>query len=211
MRYKLPATVALVLIVAIQALCTLFFVSDIVAGVVGVHRDPLSWETRELLEIGAGVGLVLGVVLGAALLFRVLRRTHRMENRLREVSGAFAALLEARFVEWRLTPSERDVAWFTIKGLSIAEIAGLRGTSEGTIKAQSNAIYRKAKVTGRTQLLSLFIEDLMGEAPVPAAAPSPARPAPGPRRAAAAGTVTGEGGSVASVLPQAGVRNREGA
>ena len=41
------------------------------------------------------------------------------------------------------------MAWFTIKGLSIAEIARLRGTSEGTVKAHSNAIYRKAGVSGR--------------------------------------------------------------
>ena len=59
------------------------------------------------------------------------------------------------------------MAWFTIKGLSIAEIARLRGTSEGTVKAHSNAIYRKAGVSGRTQLLSLFIEDLMEPAPPP--------------------------------------------
>ena len=31
------------------------------------------------------------------------------------------------------------------------------------MKAHSNAIYRKAGVNGRTQLLSLFIEDLMGD------------------------------------------------
>jgi len=43
----------------------------------------------------------------------------------------------------------------------------LRETSEGTVKAQTNAIYRKAQVTGRPQLLSLFIDDLMDEAPLP--------------------------------------------
>jgi DNA-binding NarL/FixJ family response regulator len=37
----------------------------------------------------------------------------------------------------------------------------LRQTSEGTVKAQTNAIYRKAEVSGRSQLLSLFIDDLM--------------------------------------------------
>lgn len=73
-----------------------------------------------------------------------------------------------------LTPSERDVAWFTIKGLSLAEIARMRQTSDGTVKAQSNAIYRKAGVSGRTQLLSLFLEDLMEEGPRAAAR----RPAP---------------------------------
>ena len=62
-----------------------------------------------------------------------------------------------------LTPSERDVAMLSIKGLSIADMAGLRETKEGTIKAQCNAVYRKAGVTGRPQLLSLFIEELMAE------------------------------------------------
>ena len=56
---------------------------------------------------------------------------------------------------------EADVALFAIKGLSTAEIAALRQTSEGTVKAQTNAIYRKAGVSGRSQLLSLLIEDLM--------------------------------------------------
>jgi DNA-binding CsgD family transcriptional regulator len=72
-------------------------------------------------------------------------------------------LLADRFADWGLTPAERDVALFAIKGMSTAEIAALRNTSEGTVKAQTNAIYRKAGVTGRPQLLSLFIEDLMGE------------------------------------------------
>ena len=55
------------------------------------------------------------------------------------------------------------MALFTIKGLSIQEIAGLRNTSEGTVKAQSNAIYRKSGVSGRTQLLSLFLDDLLAD------------------------------------------------
>ena len=70
-------------------------------------------------------------------------------------------LLEERFAEWGLTPAESDVALFAIKGMTTAEIASLRKTSEGTVKAQTNAIYRKAGVSGRSQLLSLFIEDLM--------------------------------------------------
>jgi DNA-binding CsgD family transcriptional regulator len=157
------ATALLVLVVAIQTICSLFFVWDIGASFIGVERAPLSWEVRELLEIGASVGLLLGVALGAALLTRTLRDNRTMRGKLRETAGAFAVLLEERFAEWGLTPSERDVAWFTIKGMTIAEIARLRETSEGTVKAQSNAIYRKAGVAGRTQLLSLFMEDLMDD------------------------------------------------
>ena len=50
-----------------------------------------------------------------------------------------------------------------IKGLTIADIARVRQTKDGTIKAQCNAIYSKAGVTGRQQLLSLFIEELMND------------------------------------------------
>jgi DNA-binding NarL/FixJ family response regulator len=49
--------------------------------------------------------------------------------------------------------------------MSTKEIAGMRDSSEGTVKAQTNAIYRKAGVGSRTQLLSLFIDDLMNVMP----------------------------------------------
>ena len=150
-------------IFAVQALCAFFFVSDILSSVLGIRTTPVSWEIRELMEIGASIGLVLGVVVGALMLRRALRERNTAEERLRRASGAFMDLLEERFAEWGLTPSERDVALFAIKGMSTAEIAGLRSTSEGTVKAQTNAIYRKAGVSGRSQLLSLFIEDLMRE------------------------------------------------
>jgi DNA-binding CsgD family transcriptional regulator len=78
-------------------------------------------------------------------------------------AGLFMDMLQERFVEWGLTPAEKDVALFSIKGLSLQEIAKLRNTSEGTVKAQTNAIYRKAGVSGRPQLLSLFIEDLIAD------------------------------------------------
>jgi DNA-binding CsgD family transcriptional regulator len=148
-------------ILAVQAVCTVFFVSDILLTVLGTRTAPISWQSRELLEIGASVGLILGVVLGALALRRSIRERHRAEEKLRRASGAFLELLTERFDDWGLTPAERDVALFAIKGLSTQEIAALRATSEGTVKAQTNAIYRKAGVSGRPQLLSLFIEDLM--------------------------------------------------
>lgn len=73
-------------------------------------------------------------------------------------------LMHDHFEAWGLTPAERDVALFSIKGLSVPDIAAIRKTSEGTVKAQTNAIYRKAGGSGRPQLLSLFIDDLLGDA-----------------------------------------------
>lgn len=147
----------------VQALCALFFVSDIAMSVFGIYPAPLSWTSREVLEIGAAVGLVLGLVFGALALRRSLRELGTARARLRRASSAFMDILTEHFDTWGLTPAERDVALFSIKGLSTQEIATLRNTSEGTVKAQTNAIYRKAGVSGRPQLLSLFIDDLMGE------------------------------------------------
>lgn len=158
------APIALVLLV--QALCASFFSWDIITSVLGIETAPVSWELRELMEIGAAVGLILGVILGAILLRRALVQRNRAEEKLRRASAAFMDVLLERFDAWGLTPSERDVALFAIKGMSTAEIATLRATSEGTVKAQTNAIYRKAGVSGRSQLLSLFIEDLMDDAGV---------------------------------------------
>lgn len=151
---------------ALQAVCALFFVSDILLSVFGLYAAPISWQSREILEIGAALGLILGLGLGAAALAGALHETARTRARLHRAASAFGDLLEARFAEWGLTPAERDVALFAIKGLSTAEIAALRTTSEGTVKAQTAAIYRKAGVSGRGPLLSLFIEDLMESGPL---------------------------------------------
>jgi DNA-binding CsgD family transcriptional regulator len=153
------AVIAVILLV--QMLCAFFFVSEILASVLGIAYQPLDWAYVELIEIGAAVGLILGVILGGLALRESFRRTRRAEEGLRRASTAFMEVLEERFTYWGLTPAERDVALFAIKGMSTQEIATLRSTSEGTVKAQTNAIYRKAGVSGRPQLLSLFIEDLM--------------------------------------------------
>lgn len=154
----------------VQVLCAFFFISDIVLSVLGIYIPPINWQLREYIELGAALGLMLGIVSGALAVARSMRERHVAEEKLRRASGVFMELLQERFAEWGLTPAEADVALFAIKGMSTAEIAGLRNTSEGTVKAQTNAIFRKAGVSGRPQLLSLFIEDLMDGAP---AAPKP--------------------------------------
>lgn len=155
----MPRRIAIFAIFAIQIVCAIFFAWNLLVSVLGL--PPISWQAHEFIEIGAVLGLFIGVGLGGYVVRQTLRRTARVEDQLRAASGAFMELLEEKFAVWGLTPAERDVALFSIKGLSTAEIAALRKTSEGTVKAQTNAIYRKAGVSGRPQLLSLFIEDLM--------------------------------------------------
>lgn len=152
---------ALIAFLTVQAVLTLVFVWDLLSSLLGLRSTPISWQVRELLEIGAAVGLLMGLALGALVLRRAQQRTVRAEDQLRAASGAFMDLLQDRFDHWGLTAAERDVALFSIKGMSTAEISALRETSEGTVKAQTNAIYRKAGVAGRPQLLALFIDDLI--------------------------------------------------
>ncbi|WP_457646812.1 helix-turn-helix transcriptional regulator [Profundibacter sp.] len=125
---------------------------------------PTSWMLYELMEIAAALGLVIGSIVSAIALRRASKRRQRLETQLKAASGAFMEMLNEKLDEWGLTPAEQDVALFAIKGFSTREISEMRNTSEGTIKAQTNAIYRKAGVSGRPQLLSLFIDDLMGDA-----------------------------------------------
>lgn len=144
-----------------QLFCAFIVVGQMVTSLLGWQKTAVAWEILELLEIAASVGLVLGSVLGLLLLRSTLQRNNKVENQLKIASGAFAELVDAHFAQWKLTPAERDVALFLLKGLKTAEIATLRGSREGTVKAQTNAVYRKANVSGRSDLLSLFMEELI--------------------------------------------------
>jgi DNA-binding CsgD family transcriptional regulator len=92
---------------------------------------------------------------------RLMPRQARLADQLRVASGAFHDLPEERFEDWGLTRSERDVAMLLVTGLSLAGIAGLRNPAEGTVKPHCNKVYAKAGVSGRSQLVSLFLEDLV--------------------------------------------------
>lgn len=149
------------IMVAVQAVGALYFIGDIGMSVLGIERQPIDWQLRELLEISAALALFIGLIMSGLLLAQSQKRLGRAEAQLQRASAAFMEVLEQHFAQWSLTPAEKDVAFFVLKGFSTSEIAAFRKTSEGTVKAQTNAIYRKAGVTGRGQLMSIFIDDLL--------------------------------------------------
>lgn len=164
-------TLALWGLLGLQTFCAAFFIADVTADFFGLSDFPGGIDHHHL-ELVVVVVLSLGIAFTSLEIRKVLRRHKHMEDQLKAASGAFFQLLQEHFEDWSLTPSERDVSLLAIKGFSIAEIAEIRKTKEGTIKAQCNAIYRKAGVSGRPQLLSLFIEelldgDLVGKTPQP--------------------------------------------
>ena len=71
------------------------------------------------------------------------------------------AAMDRQFDKWGLTPAERDIALLQLKGLRHKQIAELRETSERTVRQQALAIYRKAGLSGRTDLAAFFLEDLL--------------------------------------------------
>ena len=170
----------LVALILFQGLCALVFFVD-----VAMELGPQPWSAvfrpENLSEIAATVGLALGLVFEGFVLARLLKRQARMQESLTAAATALSDLMLTYFDIWGLTPTEQDVAAFTIKGCSIAEIAVLRGSAEGTIKTHLNAIYRKSGVSGRAQLVSVLVDDLLQ---TPLIAPPSAMPQ---RRAAVAG------------------------
>lgn len=69
-------------------------------------------------------------------------------------------VIEHQFDDWQLTPSEKEVGWLLLKGLSAREIAEVRDTLEKTVRQQASSIYKKAGLNGRHAFSAWFIEDL---------------------------------------------------
>jgi DNA-binding CsgD family transcriptional regulator len=124
-------------------------------------------ELHTSFEMLGVLGLVFGSWLTLREYRRLLRRTLSVERELDAASGAFQAMLERHFDEWGLTGAERDVALMSVKGLSNAEIAEMRQAKVGTVKAQCTAVYRKAGVSSRAELVSAVIEDLIAGVGLP--------------------------------------------
>jgi DNA-binding CsgD family transcriptional regulator len=72
----------------------------------------------------------------------------------------FKEYVTAQFEKWSFTESEKDVAFFMLKGLSFKEIADIRGVSERTIRNQSISIYSKSKLSGKHELAVYFLEEM---------------------------------------------------
>ncbi|SDY90735.1 helix-turn-helix transcriptional regulator [Citreimonas salinaria] len=159
MKFTRSSLVAVLL--AVQFLCAVFVFYDLTVSSLGLRSQPIAWALYEAIEVASALGLALGAVLSAWVLHASMRARNLAEDRLRLAKGAFFEVIQEQFTAWGLTPAERDVAMMAVKGFSTAEIARIRGTSEGTTKAQTAAVYRKAGVKSRSQLLGLFVEDLL--------------------------------------------------
>lgn len=145
----------------LQVACTVFFAGDAFQDFFASSESTA--EAGDTLEIAVTLCLIIGTIFIGLELRKQMQRETRMRQQINIASGAFSEILQKEFDAWGLTESEQAVALLGIKGFSISEIAGIRDTKEGTIKAQNASVYRKAGVSGRLQLLSYFVEDLLDD------------------------------------------------
>lgn len=148
-------------LILFQIFCTVFFLTDVFGDMEEIGWSSLR-DAHVLPELLATLGLTAGIVMLSRNLLKLLHRQSQIEESLNIAQGALGDVMEGYYRSWGLTASEQDIATFTIKGYSIAEIAELRGSAEATVKTHLNAIYRKSGTSGRGQLTSLLIEDLLG-------------------------------------------------
>ena len=144
----------------------------LIAGLVGLD---LITDTEQGVSPGHVMleGLVLvAALVGAGLTFRTLLKTRsdlslaqgearNWRAQHREVLDGLSAAIGAQFDAWSLSPAEREIGYLLLKGLSMEEIARVRGTSERTARDQARAVYRKAGLGGRSELSAFFLEDLL--------------------------------------------------
>ncbi|EAQ05761.1 helix-turn-helix transcriptional regulator [Yoonia vestfoldensis] len=143
-----------VLAAALQTGCGIIFAID-------VFNERTEFTTQTLLELVAVIALSIGATLSISQYRALLRRNSKVQRELDAASGAFQDVIEQYFKMWGLTEAECDVALLSIKGVSIADIAVMRNTRQGTIKAQNSAIYRKAGISSRAELLAVMVEELI--------------------------------------------------
>jgi len=118
------------------------------------------WDDHHVWEVLI-MAFLFGAIAVLGLEVRKMRRYQEtLEDKVNRASDAFEDMLAAYFDQWSFSSAERDVTRLLLKGCSVAEMAEIRNAKEGTIKAQTNSIYKKSGYSGKTQLLSALLEDL---------------------------------------------------
>lgn len=142
------------------SICEAFFLLDVFADFFRLNIDTL-WIEHEQIELFSALTLGLSMIVIAIQIVRLLRQNRQAQDTIDVASGELWGVIQRHFDMWKFSPSEREVALLLIKGMSTQEIADIRDTKIGTVKSQTSAIYQKAGVKGRNELVAYFVEDLL--------------------------------------------------
>jgi DNA-binding NarL/FixJ family response regulator len=157
---------ALILFAAIGGLIAADVLSDFSQGTTTSH---ILFEASAMAIALAGVAFLLLRLRAASgerrrlghdlLLARA--EAERWRTEARDLLAGLGAAVSEQFDRWGLTRAEQEVGLLLLKGLSHKEVAGVRATSERTVRQQALSIYKKAGLGGRAELAAFFFEDLL--------------------------------------------------
>lgn len=157
-------------VVAVLLLIAVLIAIDVATD---LHQGASLWHV--VLETVAGIAAAGGALY---LLHGTVRLRRRLARQARDLSAyrvqaeawqaqarkqveGLARSIDRQLDDWKLSAAEKEIAFLLLKGLSLKDIADLRGTGEKTVRAQSAAIYAKAGLGGRSELSAFFLEDLL--------------------------------------------------
>jgi DNA-binding CsgD family transcriptional regulator len=172
--FALPVTILLLL--------TVLIAGDVVADLrAGTSPGHIAIEVTAMLVALGGAVALWRRLLGAGRRARALESTlsvarSELSRARADLAGfrseseaamrGLGAAIDRQFERWDLSSAEREVALLLLKGLASKEVAGVRGTSERTVRQQALSVYRKAGLAGRAELAAFFLEDLLLPPPV---------------------------------------------
>jgi DNA-binding CsgD family transcriptional regulator len=76
------------------------------------------------------------------------------------VLAGLGKAIDEKLSAWGLSPVEREVALFLLKGWSHKRIAFVTGRSERTVRQHAVAVYQKSGLNGRAELAAFFLEGI---------------------------------------------------
>jgi DNA-binding CsgD family transcriptional regulator len=129
---------------------------DIIVDSLYGHKDFLFYI--EMVSVGLIIFLIINQM---SLIRKTSQELNDTKTILQAVQGKMSEYIEEKFIEWKFTKSENEVAWLIVKGFSPKEISLTRNVNEKTIHNQLSSIYRKSNTKNKHELLSSFLEDFM--------------------------------------------------
>ena len=148
--YRYFSTVVLVF-------ASIFFLYDIISD----YLENVDNNIHILIELIIFIGISIALFLEIKQVIQLRKNVELERLKVARLSGELFRVINIQFSEWGLTDTEKEIALFLIKGLSMKEIADIRNVKEKTIRQQSMGLYAKSGYTGRHELASHFIEDLL--------------------------------------------------
>ena len=147
-----------ILRVAILLPAASFLIYDLIAD---ASLEGEYATTHFIIEAVVFLSVLAVLLIGLRDLADLRKRLQREESRNKALAGDLADGIDAQMDEWRLTRSEREIAWMIIKGYRFAEIAELRQVKESTTRLQATTLYAKAGVHGRGEFVAEIIHQLL--------------------------------------------------